>query len=137
MYTRAVHAESVSVGTCAYRVGWGEARCPGRPLGDLGSRAKLLWPKHPDQARRGGLAREGLGAASHSRPAPQDVVTCVGGMGALLPLLERVAAQPQEAEAGPAETHDLVGPELTSNHNIQGLPLPLGKSPGKCPACPG
>ncbi|ELK24974.1 Neurobeachin-like protein 2, partial [Myotis davidii] len=59
----------------------------------------------------------------------KDVVTCVGGMGALLPLLERVAAQPQEAEAGPAETHDLVGPELTSSHNTQGLPLPLGKSP--------
>ncbi|XP_066208131.1 neurobeachin-like protein 2 isoform X1 [Saccopteryx leptura] len=46
----------------------------------------------------------------------KDVVNCVGGMGALLPLLERVAAQPQEAEAGPAETHDLVGPELTSGH---------------------
>ncbi|XP_023603302.1 neurobeachin-like protein 2 [Myotis lucifugus] len=59
----------------------------------------------------------------------KDVVTCVGGMGALLPLLERVAAQPQEAEAGPAETHDLVGPELTSSHNTQGLTLPLGMSP--------
>ncbi|XP_032314525.1 neurobeachin-like protein 2 isoform X3 [Camelus ferus] len=58
----------------------------------------------------------------------KDVVNCVGGMGALLPLLERVAAQPQEAEAGPAETHDLVGPELTSSHNTQGLLLPLGKS---------
>ncbi|OWK02816.1 hypothetical protein Celaphus_00010604 [Cervus elaphus hippelaphus] len=58
----------------------------------------------------------------------KDVVNCVGGMGALLPLLERVAAQPQEAEAGPAETHDLVGPELTSGHNAQGLLLPLGKS---------
>ncbi|XP_073757181.1 neurobeachin-like protein 2 isoform X5 [Callorhinus ursinus] len=58
----------------------------------------------------------------------KDVVTCVGGMAALLPLLERVASQPQEAEAGPAETHDLVGPELTSGHNTQGLLLPLGKS---------
>nr|KAF6420831.1 neurobeachin like 2 [Molossus molossus] len=58
----------------------------------------------------------------------KDVVNCVGGMGALLPLLERVAAQPQEAEAGPAETHDLVGPELTSSHNTQGLLLPLCKS---------
>ncbi|XP_062970054.1 neurobeachin-like protein 2 isoform X1 [Cynocephalus volans] len=58
----------------------------------------------------------------------KDVVNCVGGMGALLPLLEQVAAQPQEAEAGPAETHDLVGPELTSGHNTQGLLLPLGKS---------
>ncbi|ERE77014.1 neurobeachin-like protein 2 [Cricetulus griseus] len=57
-----------------------------------------------------------------------DVVNCVGGMGALLPLLERVAVQPQEAEAGPGETHDLVGPELTSGHNTQGLLLPLGKS---------
>lgn len=73
--------------------------------------------------------------ASHSCRTPQDVVTCVGGMGALLPLLERVAAQPQEAEAGPAETHDLVGPELTSSHNTQGLPL--GKSPGKRPGGPG
>uniref|UniRef100_A0AC11CKJ1 Neurobeachin like 2 n=1 Tax=Ovis aries TaxID=9940 RepID=A0AC11CKJ1_SHEEP len=61
----------------------------------------------------------------------KDVVNCVGGMGALLPLLERVAAQPQEAEAGPAETHDLVGPELTSGHNVQGLLLPLGKSSEK------
>ncbi|XP_021574806.1 neurobeachin-like protein 2 [Carlito syrichta] len=58
----------------------------------------------------------------------KDVVNCVGGMGALLPLLEQVAAQPQEAEAGPAETYDLVGPELTSGHNTQGLLLPLGKS---------
>ncbi|XP_032268482.1 neurobeachin-like protein 2 isoform X1 [Phoca vitulina] len=58
----------------------------------------------------------------------KDVLTCVGGMAALLPLLERVASQPQEAEAGPAETHDLVGPELTSGHNTQGLLLPLGKS---------
>uniref|UniRef100_G3UHI2 Neurobeachin like 2 n=1 Tax=Loxodonta africana TaxID=9785 RepID=G3UHI2_LOXAF len=58
----------------------------------------------------------------------KDVVNCVGGMGALLPLLERVAAQPQEAEAGPAETHDLVGPELTSGHSTQGLLLPLGRS---------
>ncbi|XP_060018110.1 neurobeachin-like protein 2 isoform X5 [Lagenorhynchus albirostris] len=59
----------------------------------------------------------------------KDVVNCVGGMGALLPLLERVATQPQEAEAGPAETHDLVGPELTSGHNAtQGLLLPLGRS---------
>ncbi|XP_047388286.1 neurobeachin-like protein 2 isoform X4 [Sciurus carolinensis] len=58
----------------------------------------------------------------------KDVVNCVGGMGVLLPLLERVALQPQEAEAGPAETYDLLGPELTSGHNTQGLLLPLGKS---------
>lgn len=68
-------------------------------------------------------------------PSSQDVVNCVGGMGALLPLLERVAVQPQEAEAGPGETHDLVGPELTSGHNTQGLLLPLGKSSGECPSC--
>lgn len=64
-------------------------------------------------------------------------MTCVGGMAALLPLLERVASQPQEAEAGPAETHDLVGPELTSGHNTQGLLLPLGKSSGKVALAPG
>lgn len=64
-------------------------------------------------------------------PSSQDVVNCVGGMGALLPLLERVATQPQEAEAGPGETHDLLGPELTSGHNTQGLLLPLGKSSGE------
>ncbi|XP_027788340.2 neurobeachin-like protein 2 isoform X2 [Marmota flaviventris] len=58
----------------------------------------------------------------------KDVVNCIGGMGALLPLLEQVALQPQEAEAGPAETYDLLGPELTSGHNTQGLLLPLGKS---------
>uniref|UniRef100_A0A5F8HED5 Neurobeachin-like protein 2 n=1 Tax=Monodelphis domestica TaxID=13616 RepID=A0A5F8HED5_MONDO len=46
----------------------------------------------------------------------KDVVNCVGGMGVLLPLLEQVGSQPQEAE-GQAETHDLVGPELTSSHN--------------------
>uniref|UniRef100_A0A5F8HHG4 Neurobeachin-like protein 2 n=1 Tax=Monodelphis domestica TaxID=13616 RepID=A0A5F8HHG4_MONDO len=48
----------------------------------------------------------------------KDVVNCVGGMGVLLPLLEQVGSQPQEAE-GQAETHDLVGPELTSSHNAQ------------------
>lgn len=69
--------------------------------------------------------------SSYHCPSPQDVVNCVGGMGALLPLLERVAVQPQEAEAGPGETHDLVGPELTSGHNTQGLLLPLGKSSGE------
>ncbi|XP_069873650.1 neurobeachin-like protein 2 isoform X2 [Dipodomys merriami] len=58
----------------------------------------------------------------------KDVINCVGGMGALLPLLERVTAQPHQADAAPAETHDLVGPELTSSHNTQGLLLPLGKS---------
>lgn len=81
-------------------------------------------------------AGDGWVLPSHGGPHPQDVVNCVGGMGALLPLLERVATQPQEAEAGPAETHDLVGPELTSGHNAtQGLLLPLGRSSGKCPCC--
>lgn len=61
-------------------------------------------------------------------------MNCVGGMGALLPLLERVAVQPQEAEAGPCETHDLVGPELTSGRSTQGLLLPLSKSSGECPS---
>lgn len=70
-------------------------------------------------------------AGSHIVTLLQDVVSCVGGMGALLPLLERVAERPQEAEAGPAEIHDLVGPELTSGHNTQGLLLPLGKSSGE------
>ncbi|XP_029444090.1 neurobeachin-like protein 2 isoform X2 [Rhinatrema bivittatum] len=57
----------------------------------------------------------------------KDVVNCVGGMGVLLPLLHQVAAQGKEAEDD-KETHDLVGPELTSSKNPQGMLLPLGKS---------
>uniref|UniRef100_A0A6I8N9W9 Neurobeachin-like protein 2 n=1 Tax=Ornithorhynchus anatinus TaxID=9258 RepID=A0A6I8N9W9_ORNAN len=54
----------------------------------------------------------------------KDVVNCVGGMGALLPLLEQVAAQARESEGLP-QTHHLVGPELTSSHDAQGLLIPL------------
>uniref|UniRef100_A0A6I8PG11 Neurobeachin-like protein 2 n=1 Tax=Ornithorhynchus anatinus TaxID=9258 RepID=A0A6I8PG11_ORNAN len=57
----------------------------------------------------------------------KDVVNCVGGMGALLPLLEQVAAQARESEGLP-QTHHLVGPELTSSHDAQGLLIPLGKA---------
>uniref|UniRef100_A0A8D0HAD2 Neurobeachin like 2 n=1 Tax=Sphenodon punctatus TaxID=8508 RepID=A0A8D0HAD2_SPHPU len=57
----------------------------------------------------------------------KDVVNCVCGMGVLLPLLEQVASKRKESEDN-QETHDLVGPELTSSSNAQGLLIPLGKS---------
>ncbi|XP_053569691.1 neurobeachin-like protein 2 isoform X2 [Bombina bombina] len=57
----------------------------------------------------------------------KDVITCVGGMGVLLPLLNQVASQTKDA-TDTQETHDLVGPELTSSRNAQGMQLPLGKS---------
>ncbi|XP_053116915.1 neurobeachin-like protein 2 isoform X2 [Hemicordylus capensis] len=57
----------------------------------------------------------------------KDVVNCVGGMGVLLPLLDQVASQRKDAEDD-QETHDLVGPELTSSQNSQGMLIPLGKS---------
>ncbi|XP_025945583.1 neurobeachin-like protein 2 isoform X1 [Apteryx rowi] len=57
----------------------------------------------------------------------KDVVNCVGGMGVLLPLLEQVVAKPEESGDEP-ETNDLVGPELTSSRNAQGMLIPLGKS---------
>ncbi|XP_066487542.1 neurobeachin-like protein 2 [Tiliqua scincoides] len=57
----------------------------------------------------------------------KDVVNCVGGMGVLLPLLDQLASQRKEPEDN-QETHDLVGPELTSSQNAQGLLIPLGKS---------
>ncbi|XP_074841359.1 neurobeachin-like protein 2 isoform X2 [Carettochelys insculpta] len=57
----------------------------------------------------------------------KDVVNCVGGMGALLPLLDQVAGEKKDSE-GSQETHDLVGPELTSSRNRQGMLIPLGKS---------
>uniref|UniRef100_A0A7M4E3Q1 Neurobeachin-like protein 2 n=1 Tax=Crocodylus porosus TaxID=8502 RepID=A0A7M4E3Q1_CROPO len=57
----------------------------------------------------------------------KDVVNCIGGMGVLLPLLEQVAAKKKETEEN-QETHDLVGPELTSSRNAQGMLIPLGKS---------
>ncbi|XP_062978473.1 neurobeachin-like protein 2 isoform X1 [Elgaria multicarinata webbii] len=59
----------------------------------------------------------------------KDVVNCVGGMGVLLPLLDQVASQKKESEDN-QETHDLVGPELTSSQNAQGMLIPLGKSSG-------
>ncbi|XP_020371025.1 neurobeachin-like protein 2 isoform X1 [Rhincodon typus] len=57
----------------------------------------------------------------------KDVINCVGGMGVLLPLLEQVASKSEDSEEN-QETTDLVGPELTSSQNIQGMLLPLGKS---------
>ncbi|PKU31636.1 neurobeachin-like protein 2 [Limosa lapponica baueri] len=57
----------------------------------------------------------------------QDVVNCVGGMGVLLPLLEQVVSKKEEPE-DEQETNDLVGPELTSSRNAQGMLIPLGKS---------
>ncbi|XP_071415968.1 neurobeachin-like protein 2 isoform X2 [Pithys albifrons albifrons] len=57
----------------------------------------------------------------------KDVVNCVGGMGVLLPLLEQVVSEKEEPE-DEEETNDLVGPELTSSRNAQGLLIPLGKS---------
>lgn len=60
----------------------------------------------------------------------QDVVNCVGGMGVLLPLLEQVVSNKEEPE-DEQETNDLVGPELTSSRNAQGMLIPLGKSSGE------
>lgn len=60
----------------------------------------------------------------------QDVVNCVGGMGVLLPLLEQVVSKREEPE-DEQETNDLVGPELTSSRNAQGMLIPLGKSSGE------
>ncbi|XP_072184341.1 neurobeachin-like protein 2 isoform X1 [Excalfactoria chinensis] len=57
----------------------------------------------------------------------KDVVNCVGGMGVLLPLLEQVVTKKEEAE-DEQETNDLVGPELTSSRNAQGMLIPLGRS---------
>ncbi|XP_026578840.1 neurobeachin-like protein 2 [Pseudonaja textilis] len=61
----------------------------------------------------------------------KDVINCVGGMGALLPLLDQIASQKEESKEI-QEIHDLVGPELTSSQSAQGLHIPLGKpSEGK------
>ncbi|XP_078072023.1 neurobeachin-like protein 2 isoform X3 [Mustelus asterias] len=57
----------------------------------------------------------------------KDVINCMGGMGILLPLLEQVASKSDDSEEN-QETTDLVGPELTSSQNVQGMLLPLGKS---------
>ncbi|XP_062847864.1 neurobeachin-like protein 2 [Trichomycterus rosablanca] len=57
----------------------------------------------------------------------KDVLNCVGGMGALLPLLEQVCV-PEQGETTGQETSDLLGPELTSPRGPAGMLLPLGKS---------
>uniref|UniRef100_UPI00398EFA2E neurobeachin-like protein 2 isoform X1 n=1 Tax=Pristiophorus japonicus TaxID=55135 RepID=UPI00398EFA2E len=57
----------------------------------------------------------------------KDVISCMGGMGTLLLLLEQVASKSDDSEEN-QETTDLVGPELTSSLNFQGMLLPLGKS---------
>ncbi|XP_054846873.1 neurobeachin-like protein 2 [Eublepharis macularius] len=57
----------------------------------------------------------------------KDVVNCIGGLGVLLPLLDQVVSQKKESEDS-QETHGLVGPELTSSRNAQGMLIPLGKS---------
>ncbi|KAG8429486.1 hypothetical protein GDO86_020073, partial [Hymenochirus boettgeri] len=59
----------------------------------------------------------------------KDVVNCIGGMGVLLPLLNQVASQTKEVPET-EETQDLVGPELTSSRNTQGMKLLFGKSSG-------
>uniref|UniRef100_A0A670ZS51 Neurobeachin-like protein 2 n=1 Tax=Pseudonaja textilis TaxID=8673 RepID=A0A670ZS51_PSETE len=48
----------------------------------------------------------------------KDVINCVGGMGALLPLLDQIASQKEESKEI-QEIHDLVGPELTSSQSAQ------------------
>ncbi|KAI4887748.1 hypothetical protein NFI96_031408 [Prochilodus magdalenae] len=57
----------------------------------------------------------------------KDVLNSVGGMGALLPLLEQVCGL-EHSEAGGQETSDLLGPELTSSRGATGMLLPLGRS---------
>uniref|UniRef100_A0A8C2EZY1 Neurobeachin-like protein 2 n=1 Tax=Cyprinus carpio TaxID=7962 RepID=A0A8C2EZY1_CYPCA len=57
----------------------------------------------------------------------KDVLSSVGGMGALLPLLEQVCLLDQGETVG-QETSDLLGPELTSCRGPAGMLLPLGKS---------
>uniref|UniRef100_A0AAR2J8B1 Neurobeachin-like protein 2 n=1 Tax=Pygocentrus nattereri TaxID=42514 RepID=A0AAR2J8B1_PYGNA len=57
----------------------------------------------------------------------KDVQNSVGGMGALLPLLEQVCGL-EQSEAGGQETSDLLGPELTSSRGATGMLLPLGRS---------
>ncbi|XP_036393977.1 neurobeachin-like protein 2 isoform X2 [Megalops cyprinoides] len=57
----------------------------------------------------------------------KDVLNSVGGMGALLPLLEQVCVA-EQVEPRSQETADLLGPELTSSRGPAGMLLPLGKS---------
>lgn len=58
------------------------------------------------------------------------MLNSVGGVGALLPLLEQVCGA-EQAEAAGQETSDLLGPELTSSRGPAGMLLPLGKSSGQ------
>ncbi|XP_072116392.1 neurobeachin-like protein 2 isoform X3 [Mobula birostris] len=57
----------------------------------------------------------------------KDVISCMGGMGTILLLLEQVSSKSEDSEEN-QETSDLVGPELTSSQNFQSMVLPLGKS---------
>ncbi|XP_057195455.1 neurobeachin-like protein 2 isoform X2 [Triplophysa rosa] len=57
----------------------------------------------------------------------KDVLSSVGGMRALLPLLEQVCLLEQSETVG-QEISDLIGPELTSSRGPAGMLLPLGKS---------
>ncbi|PKK31908.1 hypothetical protein A306_00000032, partial [Columba livia] len=83
----------------------------------------VLGPPRTCMPHRSSASRVGtLGGA-----VQQDVVNCVGGMGVLLPLLEQVVSKKEEPE-DEQETNDLVGPELTSSRNAQGMLIPLGKS---------
>ncbi|XP_072572045.1 neurobeachin-like protein 2 isoform X2 [Paramormyrops kingsleyae] len=58
----------------------------------------------------------------------KDAVNSVGGMGALLPLLEQVSMPEQMKDADAEQTSDLVGPELTSSRGPAGIQLPLTKA---------
>ncbi|KAG9337760.1 hypothetical protein JZ751_028258 [Albula glossodonta] len=57
----------------------------------------------------------------------KDILNSMGGMGALLPLLEQVCTA-EQVEPRRQETADLLGPELTSSRGPAGMLLPLGKS---------
>uniref|UniRef100_A0A4W4FS48 Neurobeachin-like protein 2 n=1 Tax=Electrophorus electricus TaxID=8005 RepID=A0A4W4FS48_ELEEL len=57
----------------------------------------------------------------------KDVLSSVGGMGALLPLLEQVCGL-EQGDSWEQETSELLGPELTSSRGPAGMLLPLGKS---------
>ncbi|KAM9488840.1 neurobeachin-like protein 2 isoform 2-T2 [Clarias gariepinus] len=57
----------------------------------------------------------------------KDVLNCVGGMGALLPLLEQVCVL-EQGETAAQDTSDLLGADLASPRSPAGMLLPLGKS---------
>ncbi|XP_010219526.1 PREDICTED: LOW QUALITY PROTEIN: neurobeachin-like protein 2, partial [Tinamus guttatus] len=96
-----------------------------------GHELELSAPEQPSEVADGAAvavhAVAVLTSIMSDSPSAKDVVNCVGGMGVLLPLLERVAAEPEEAGDEP-EANELVGPELTSCRSAQGLLIPLGKS---------